>query len=341
MADSVENMGYENFQLCPSLAEVQLSQNLKMLGYGAFCNSEALTYLEIPNSVTVISYGALSNLPNLETLILGTGVKEIEDGSICDLPKITNITLPQGLENVFSDSFQNIPNMYSITIPASVCAIGDESFGFVFDMVQDKYVPMPDFTIYGTKGTEAETYAKNSGIKFVDVSAPETIKLTYDLNGGTPAGTLSEEQQKQFNDTGKYTEEKEKSYFWTVSKENIETIVKAPSGKEIDAVEIGGTRYELTGASYRFDNDGEIKFLYKDKEDENKCTISFDVNGGSARTSAPESVKTQINDTGRYSREVESGASVVLSTDYLEEYVAAPEGMVLDGVDINGALVHI
>ena len=339
IAGTVETIGYENFQECPNLEEVELSEGLKVIGNGAFSNSEALKTITIPDSVTQIDDGVLYNLPNLEDVKLGEGLKIIGESSLSQLPIITSIELPDGLENIMPYALSDTPNMASITIPSSVTSISDESVGYYYDNSENAYVKLQDFVIYGAACSEAQRYADANGFTFEDSSSPvsDKVKITYDLNGGTPAKELSEEQQNQFNLEGKYTEEAALGTNVVLSKESLENIVTAPEGKEIEAVEVNSVRYELTGVTYVFNVDSEVKFLYKDKADENKCKISFDVNGGSASDSAPEEIKTSINDTGRYTREVEKGQALVLSKEFLEEYVTAPEGMVLDGIDINGA----
>ena len=338
VAGSVEKIRYESFQECPNLEDVELSEGLKEIGNGAFSNSNALKSINIPDSVTDIDDSVLYNLPNLETVKLGKNLKKIGECSLSCLAKLTSVELPDGLENIFPYAFSDIPNMTSLTIPSSVTSIGEESVAYVYDSGSNSYVLIDGFVIYGAKDSEAQRYADENGIKFEDKGSSDSdnVKITYDLNGGAPAQALSEEQQNQYELNGKYTEEAPSATLVILDQDGIKNIVTAPEGKELEAVEVNGTRYDI-GISYRFNLDGEIKFLWKDKEIVKKYKLTFDVNGAAASDSAPESVKASINDTGRYTREAAEGENIVFSKSYLEEYILPPEGKSLDGVEINGA----
>lgn len=51
--------------------------------------------------------------------------------------------------------------------------IGEEAFGYVYVGSTGFTKKVPDFTIYGVKGTEAERYANDNGFKFIEIDAVE------------------------------------------------------------------------------------------------------------------------------------------------------------------------
>lgn len=98
------------------------------------------------------------------------------------------VDLPENLSFIGKEAFFGCDNLKEITIPKSVTTIEDKALGYVLGRVYvkdengdvidiDSAMPMPDFTIYGYKGTEAERYAKDNGFIF------ESIDPSGDING--------------------------------------------------------------------------------------------------------------------------------------------------------------
>ena len=59
--------------------------------------------------------------------------------------------------------------------------IGDRAFGYYYD---DNWnlTKIENFTIYGVKGSAAETYAVENGFKFIETGNTST-EITGDVNG--------------------------------------------------------------------------------------------------------------------------------------------------------------
>ena len=99
-------------------------------------------------------------------------------------------------------------------------------------------------------------YSTDSGAKFtvtvVEPVSPEpTFTVTYNFNGGTRNGQSTFVRQ-------------EYAFAPDISVANfIDTMgVTPPAGKELDAIEINGTRYEL-GSSYLLNQDTTYKYIWK------------------------------------------------------------------------------
>lgn len=87
-----------------------------------------------------------------------------------------------------------------VIIPKGVTSIGERAFGYTEDWGDNNVLTegkVPDFTIYGISGSEAERYAKNNGFNFCSKSdiSKATVTLsessyTYDGTAKTPSVTV-------------------------------------------------------------------------------------------------------------------------------------------------------
>lgn len=69
----------------------------------------------------------------------------------------------------------------SVTVPASVTHIGEHAIGYYPVDPDDPFSypeVIPNFVIYGTSGTEAQTYADRNGIQFNSIASGTTVKGT-------------------------------------------------------------------------------------------------------------------------------------------------------------------
>lgn len=69
----------------------------------------------------------------------------------------------------------------SVTVPASVTHIGEQAIGYYPPDPDNPFSypeVIPNFVIYGTSGTEAQTYADSNGIQFNSIASGTTVKGT-------------------------------------------------------------------------------------------------------------------------------------------------------------------
>lgn len=135
--ENVISIGRNAFDSCESLREIQLPENLNSLGNYVFTECGSLTSVVIPNNITTIPEWAFAHCTSLKSVII-----------------------PDSVTTIKALAFYGT-GLDSVEIPSSVKSIEREAFNYVS-------------TIYGHKGTEAETYAHNYGIDFVDLDAPVT-----------------------------------------------------------------------------------------------------------------------------------------------------------------------
>ena len=97
-------------------------------------------------------------------------------GSFMEFEELTSITIPDTITTIGSYSFFGNPNMKEVTIPPSVVKIDKFAFGYdgkynLFDGGFKDVKLIEDFVIYAEAGSEGARYAKDNGIKCIDLKA--------------------------------------------------------------------------------------------------------------------------------------------------------------------------
>lgn len=190
------------------LQSVTIPNSVTELGVGAFILCENLTNITLPNTISSIPYGTFTACVSLKKINIPSSVKTIEDEAF-SMTGFTEFTVPDTITSIGAGAFSDCENLVKITIPKTVTKIGDD----IFEGGSE------DVTIYGEKGSYAETYANKFGIQFKAISTGQedpsdvlTGKTTAKLNVRKGPGT-------------KYAK------MGTLSKEaKVEVINKLPSG---------------------------------------------------------------------------------------------------------------
>lgn len=122
-----------------SITSVKLPAGLRHIGREAFADCIGLTSMNIPASVESWGWGAFHWC---------TGIK--------------SVTLEDGLVRIGESAFFECKLIKKVTIPESVTEIGSEAFGY-------KGQSRNEITVYGKKGSIAESFAQSAYCKFVAV----------------------------------------------------------------------------------------------------------------------------------------------------------------------------
>ena len=172
--DTLKSIESDAFRNCNNLKELVLPENLMELGSRVF-TSPYITQITIPKNVTNMIYAGLvdastfSDCENLKTVTFESGMAKIPAYALAQCKSVTAIEILEGVTEIEEDAFWNAENLSRVIIPESVTTIADTSFSGCNKL-----------TIYGYKGSYAETYANNHGIEFIDI---QTASST--LVGGT------------------------------------------------------------------------------------------------------------------------------------------------------------
>ena len=139
-------------------------------------------------------------LPELgcKTVIIGNGVEGIETSGMSYKRELEYVYLPESIEYIENYAYQYDAKLKEITIPSKVPKIENHTFDNCPELttmtiknpnieLAKKGMPMNLKTIYGFKGSTAETYAKENGIDFI------SIDLDYENNEGETSDSTSTE----------------------------------------------------------------------------------------------------------------------------------------------------
>ena len=135
------------------------------------CNS--LETVNFKGNTTSIPYAAFRNC-NIKRLDISSSVKSIGEEAFFGSSQMSAVTLRSGLSSIGAKAFYD-NNFKFVIIPASVTSIGEKAFGFISDSKT-----IDGFTIYGYRGTAAETYANENGFTFIPLDSVSSVMgVTY------------------------------------------------------------------------------------------------------------------------------------------------------------------
>ncbi len=199
--EGITTIGTAAFLGCTSLKKVTLPSTLKEMNQTVFYGCTSLESIVIPNGVEILSPAIFSGCTNLKSIKLPKNLKEIDFSVFWNCSSLKKIILPDELTKI-GDSAFNFSGLTSIEIPGKVTEIGDFAFGSnkslkkiyipksVKSIGENAFYNCVGFTIYGEKGSYAETYAKNHGYIFEVIKAAESNTKVYEE-------TKTEKNQKE------------------------------------------------------------------------------------------------------------------------------------------------
>ena len=172
----IENNAFYN---CDALTELNLPSQVKTINANAFQDCDALTNVTIPSTVTDMGSYVFYHCDSLAEVSLGTGLTSLPSYAFAQCPKLTGIVLPYRMTKINDNAFNACTGLTEVTMPRGMASIGSQVFSYPGKM-----------TIYGIKGTYAETYASDNGIAFVnrEVHAEKADLNLTELNVGRGYG---------------------------------------------------------------------------------------------------------------------------------------------------------
>lgn len=132
-----------------SIKSVVIKNGVTSISSSAFegCN---LTSVSIPSSLKTIPEYAFNSCSYLTGVVIPEGVTEIASVAFSNCIRMTSVTIPKSVTSIQSFAFSGCSNLKTVTILSTSCEFGT----FVF--LNDTTKP----TLYGYRGSTAETYAK-------------------------------------------------------------------------------------------------------------------------------------------------------------------------------------
>ena len=171
LPSSLEQIGSSAFSGCTGLEEIDLPGGLKSLGSSAFEGCTALTGISIPDDVTEIEAATFKDCTALMSASLPASLSSIGTYAFGSCSSLRAIQIPEGTAAIGKYAFYSCSSLEKAVIPATVNSI--ES-----NITEHSFRSCENLTIYGFKGTVAQTYAKQRSIPFIaidEASGPDTV----------------------------------------------------------------------------------------------------------------------------------------------------------------------
>ncbi len=202
---SLKYIGLNAFSYCSELKEIDIDNPNLYLSDSAFQNCWNITSINL--NVRNIGENAFSNCRTLKKVVLGESVEMISSKAFYNCDIIENIQFPSTLKFIGAGAFSGAINysrsgIKSIVIPSTLKLIGAYPRKTGVGATSGIYVPAtdplteeqlcafdPDCTIYGYTNTEAEFYAKEWNLKFIDLDS-QTEKWDINLDGETNSADI-------------------------------------------------------------------------------------------------------------------------------------------------------
>lgn len=137
-------------------------------GLSPMAASQTLKTVNFDSDIVNIGNALFYNCSELETVTMTDDITKIGDNSFTNCISLKLDTLPSSLKTIGTSAFRNCTKIKAMIIPASVENIGSNALGYPTWNTAGKYYYTYSFTIYGTPGSYAETYANSlSHITFI------------------------------------------------------------------------------------------------------------------------------------------------------------------------------
>ena len=170
--EGVESIGDYSFYFCTFLEKVSLPESLAYIGSSAFAHCWLLGGIHIPGGVTRIGTSPFIHCVNLTSITVDPDNTVYDSRDNCNALILTasgeliagckTTYIPEGIVSIESGAFWGgLPSQ--LAIPDSVTRIADDAFAYEEDDLPE------DFTLLGSSGSCAETYAREHGILFEEL----------------------------------------------------------------------------------------------------------------------------------------------------------------------------
>ena len=195
--DSVTTISSNAFASCKSLTSVTIGNSVTTIGDSAFRDCSSLTSVTIPASVTTIGSYAFHSCTGLTSVTIPASVTQIKDRAFYSCTRLTSVTIPESVTYIGNYAFYYCTSLTSVTIPESVTYIGSYAFNSCnrlasvtilnpdcsFNSVNGTLGVAGTTTIYGYRGSSAQTYAEKYGYKFVPIANDDkTLKFNMNIS---------------------------------------------------------------------------------------------------------------------------------------------------------------
>ena len=172
--DTINKIPEGMFYYARDLKKINIPDSVTEIGGAAFAGTTELTEITLPNSINKIPEFAFYDCLLLEKINMPNNVTEIGAAAFAHTA-FTEFTVPDTVKTIGSSAFAGCENLVKLTIPKSVTQIDEALVEGCTKTV----------TIYGEKGSYAETYANNNKIPFKAINDTPEPELPVIATGVT------------------------------------------------------------------------------------------------------------------------------------------------------------
>ena len=148
------------FADCTALSDVSIADSVTSIGERAFFRCYRLTSVTIPDSVTSLGAATFQGCSALTSVTLPSGMKSIPESAFRACSALISVSIPSSVTTVEKRAFEECLSLSAVILPESVTEIGE-----------DLFYSSNNVTVYGAKGSYAETYANENSIPFDTMKA--------------------------------------------------------------------------------------------------------------------------------------------------------------------------
>ena len=209
--DSARQICEGSFSGCISLQKIDIPEGVTSISNSAFSYCKSLQQVNLPDSLRKIGYNSFNSCASLQNLQIPADVAEIGGGAFINCTSLESVSLPTTIQQINYSTFENCTSLKLIDLPISVRSIYEHAFYKCYDLANATITPnttnissnafdlsgLENGTITCVKGTAADSFAQNAGIKrnyytdntdYQDVANSSISLNSYDIGfDGTPA----------------------------------------------------------------------------------------------------------------------------------------------------------
>ena len=238
LPDSITAIGDNAFLESTSLRKINFPNRLKTIGKNAFSQCFNLSgRVDLPNSVTSVGPSAFYLCNDITGVTISNRMTKLEKDVFYGCISLADITIPKGIKSIEEYALGLCSVLTSVRIPDSVTYISDYAFTrcsylesieipkSVTSIGKGVFSDSPHLTIYTPKGSYAQSYAAQNGIKYSSgtFKAPDAVKkILID----SPLLRLCVGETANLNATVIPSTAKNKSVIWSSSNTKVAKVDK-------------------------------------------------------------------------------------------------------------------
>ncbi len=182
LPENLTEIGEYAFSYIKSVKSITIPEHVTSIGQAAFNSCTGLEEIFLPDSLTDIDKWAFWGCSSLKTITLPKSITKIKDLTFQDCTSLESIEIHEGITSIDKKAFSGCTALETISLPESVDSLGANAFAKCSGLKsiairndnisfgKDVFTECDSLTIYGNKGSAAESYAEEKKIDFKPLS---------------------------------------------------------------------------------------------------------------------------------------------------------------------------